>query len=240
MSDMTDVTATQSSAPLYALQDVERAFTKGSVTVQAVRGVDLEISSGEIVSLEGPSGSGKSTLLQLLGALDVPTKGSITFSGRELGNESDRVLTKIRSEEIGFVFQHFNLIPTLTAEENVAVALIPQRVPRAERLARARELLIQVGLEHRLTHLPSRLSGGEQQRVAIARALSNSPRVIIADEPTGNLDSATASEVMTILAGLREQSGVTLILATHDEDIARIATRRVKLRDGSIQSIEAA
>ena len=178
--------------PLYELSNLERTFTKGGVVVKAVRGVDLVINSGEMVSLEGPSGSGKTTLLQLLGALDSPTGGTIRFADRDLGGLSDRELTKIRAEDIGFVFQHFNLIPTLTAEENVAIAMFPNHVRSHDRLERAKDLLNQVGLGHRLGHLPSRLSGGEQQRVAIARALANSPSVIIADEPTGNLDSDTA------------------------------------------------
>lgn len=220
--------------PLYSLEDVGRSYSKGGVTVEAVRSIDLDIAQGEMVSIEGPSGSGKSTLLQLLGALDTPTRGSLRFDGRELSKETDKSLTRLRSEEIGFVFQHFNLIPTLTAEENVAVAMVPAGKPRAERSERARELLGQVGLAHRVDHLPSRLSGGEQQRVAIARALANAPRVVIADEPTGNLDSETAAEVISLLAGLRETAGVTLILATHDDEIGRIAETRVRLKDGLI------
>ncbi|HVA76131.1 MAG TPA: ABC transporter ATP-binding protein [Acidimicrobiales bacterium] len=220
--------------PLYSLEGVGRSFSKGGVTVDAVRSIDLDIAQGEMVSIEGPSGSGKSTLLQLLGALDTPTRGSLRFDGRELARESDKSLTGLRSKEIGFVFQHFNLIPTLTAQENVSVAMVPAGIPHAKRAERATELLEQVGLGHRVDHLPSRLSGGEQQRVAIARALANSPRVVIADEPTGNLDSETAAEVISVLAGLRQTAGVTLILATHDDEIGRIAETRVRLKDGSI------
>jgi len=234
---MTDTTVQPSSTtPLYELRHVERSFAKGGVIVQAIRGIDLDIASGEWVALEGPSGSGKSTLLQLLGALDVPSKGQVRFAGRELENESDKVLTKIRSEEIGFVFQQFNLIPTLSARDNVAVAMIPRHVSAKDRAARATELLEQVGLGHRLEHLPSRLSGGEQQRVAIARALANSPRVVIADEPTGNLDSETAGEVMELMVQLHQTSGVTVVLATHDEEVALRANRRIRLRDGMIQT----
>ena len=220
--------------PLYSLEGVGRAYSKSGVTVEAVRSIDLDIAQGEMVSIEGPSGSGKSTLLQLLGALDTPTRGSLKFDGVELSRESDASLTGLRNREIGFVFQHFNLIPTLTAKENVAIAMVPGGTPHAKRLARAGELLERVGLGHRVDHLPSRLSGGEQQRVAIARALANSPRVVIADEPTGNLDSETASEVISVLVGLRQAAGVTLILATHDDEIGRIAERRVRLRDGFI------
>jgi putative ABC transport system ATP-binding protein len=218
----------------YELVGVERAYSKGGVTVNALRGIDLTIKNGEMIALEGPSGSGKSTLLQLLGALDVPTKGIVRFAGRELERSSDKELTKLRNEEIGFVFQQFNLIPTLTAEENVAIAMVPRHIDRATRLARGVELLQQVGLGHRLGHLPSRLSGGEQQRVAIARALANEPRVLVADEPTGNLDTETAAGVMDLIAQLHSESGVTVILATHDESISTRAQRRVRLRDGHV------
>ncbi|HWC33930.1 MAG TPA: ABC transporter ATP-binding protein [Mycobacteriales bacterium] len=231
---MSAARAASATPPLYELEGVGRAFAKAGVTVEAVRSVDLTIGAGEMIALEGPSGSGKSTLLQLLGALDVPTRGSIRFDGRELSRESDVELTRLRSQEIGFVFQHFNLIPTLTACENVEMAMVPAGTPRPQRHVRAQELLDQVGLRDRADHLPSRLSGGEQQRVAIARALANHPRVVIADEPTGNLDSATAGEVMAVIAGLRETSGVTVIIATHSEDVARTAQRRIQLRDGGI------
>jgi putative ABC transport system ATP-binding protein len=231
-----DSTESTPGSLLYELRGVTRTYAKGSVAVNALRGVDLTIKRGEMVVLEGPSGSGKTTLLQLLGALDTPTSGEIKFAGRSLENESDQVLTEIRSKEIGFVFQQFNLIPTLSADDNVAIAMIPREPSREKRAARAEELLTQVGLGHRLGHLPSRLSGGEQQRVAIARALANRPEVIIADEPTGNLDSQNAKEFMTLLHDLHDRSGVSIIIATHDEDVALSAGRRIRMRDGSIVS----
>ena len=223
------------NAVLYELRGVERRYLRGSTPVLALHDVDLDIGPGEFVSIEGPSGSGKSTLLQLLGALDTPTKGTIRFEGNEMGRASDTSLTRIRGEEIGFVFQQFNLIPTLTAEENVGIAMIPHGHPKARRRERSAQLLARVGLGERLDHLPSRLSGGEQQRVAIARALANRPRVIIADEPTGNLDSASASDVMSLLVELQSgEDAVTIVVATHDDDVARHAGRRIRLRDGAL------
>jgi putative ABC transport system ATP-binding protein len=224
------------TARLYELRSVERRYLKGSAEVRALREVDLDIHAGEFVSIEGPSGSGKSTLLQLLGALDTPTAGTVHFEGQDLSRAGDRALTDIRSKKIGFIFQQFNLIPTLTAIDNVAIAIPQKRMSKSERRARASDLLGRVGLAARLNHLPSRLSGGEQQRVAIARALANSPEVIVADEPTGNLDSESAAEVMTLLVELRTADNVTVIVATHDEEVARQASRRVRMRDGRITS----
>jgi putative ABC transport system ATP-binding protein len=224
------------STPLYVLKGVGRDYSRGGVVVRAVRDIDLEIAAGEMISLEGPSGSGKSTLLLLLGALDVPTSGSLRFEGRELASAHDDVLTGIRADDIGFVFQQFNLIPTLTAVENVVAALAAHKGKLADQTRRATELLERVGLGHRLSHLPSRLSGGEQQRVAIARALANSPRVIIADEPTGNLDSETAAEVLSLIHELNATERVTVIIATHDESVASATRRRVRLRDGVVSS----
>jgi putative ABC transport system ATP-binding protein len=222
------------TAVLYELGQVERVYRTRAGEVRALDGIDLTIGAGEFMAVEGPSGSGKSTLLQLLGALDQATAGTLTFDGRDLSGLDDGELTKLRSRDVGFVFQHFNLIPTLTAAENVETAMVPLGVGRVARRARALELLEQVGLAHRAGHLPSLLSGGEQQRVAIARALANSPRVVLADEPTGNLDSVTADEVVDVLRSLSVQQGVTVIIVTHAEDIARRVTRRVRLRDGKV------
>ena len=220
---------------LYELRGVGRRYQRGSVPVLALHDVDLDIGVGEFLSIEGPSGSGKSTLLQLLGALETPTSGMLRFDGHELTSASDSVLTRIRSQEIGFVFQQFNLIPTLTAADNVAVAMAPHGASLAQRRARAKELLERVGLSARVEHLPSRLSGGEQQRVAVARALANGPRVVIADEPTGNLDSESAEGVMQLLGEVRAGAEpVTVIVATHDPDVAARADRRIRLRDGAV------
>jgi putative ABC transport system ATP-binding protein len=220
--------------PLYELHDVSRVYRTEAGEVRALDAVDLRIGAGEFLAIEGPSGSGKSTLLQLLGALDRPTRGSLQFDGRDLSQMSDRELTRVRSRDVGFVFQSFNLIPTLTAAENVESAMVPLSNDRRSRQARAHELLTRVGLGARAAHLPSRLSGGEQQRVAIARALANEPRVILADEPTGNLDSATSDEIVGPLRDLSAEHGVTVVVVTHAEEVARRAETRVRLRDGRI------
>ena len=222
------------TAPLYDLRNVRRVYRTAAGEVAALDGIDVQIGTGELVAVEGPSGSGKSTLLQLLGALDRPTSGSLVFDGRELRDLSERELTSVRCRDVGFVFQAFNLIPTLTAAENVEVAMVPLGGDRRARRANAVDLLGQVGLDSRAGHLPSRLSGGEQQRVAIARALANEPRVILADEPTGNLDSTTADEVVAVLQSLSVEQGVTVIVVTHAEDVARRAERRIRLRDGRL------
>ena len=216
------------------MRGVERVFRTGGGEVRALDGIDLVVEPGELVAVEGASGSGKSTLLQLLGALDQPTAGSLCLNGRELSTLSEKERTAVRAQEIGFVFQAFNLIPTLTAAENVAIAMVPMKVPKADRHARALELLEQVGLAARSQHLPTLLSGGEQQRVAIARALANAPKVILADEPTGNLDSRTADDVVQVLRSLSDEGAVTVVLVTHAEEVARVARRRVKLRDGRV------
>jgi putative ABC transport system ATP-binding protein len=224
---------TMMTEPLYELHGASKTFRAGG-EIRAVDDVDLVIWPGEFAAIEGPSGSGKSTLLQLLGALDRASAGSVRFEGKELTELDDAALTNLRSEAIGFVFQSFNLIPTLTAAENVEIAMVPRMRGHAARRTRALELLEMVGLADRATHLPSKLSGGEQQRVAIARALANEPRVILADEPTGNLDTATSEDVVQTLARLSAENGVTVILVTHAEHIASRAYRRLKMRDGKL------
>jgi putative ABC transport system ATP-binding protein len=219
---------------LYDVRKVEKTFRKGSLEVRAVRGVSLTIEAGEFVALEGPSGSGKTTLLQLLGALDRPTAGEVLFEDRDLGRLKDGELAELRLRAFGFVFQQFNLIPTLTALQNVEAALAPVGVSREDLERRSLGLLSEVGLAERAQHLPGQMSGGEQQRVAIARALVVEPRVVLADEPTGNLDSATGAEVIDLLEGLAAQRGATVIVATHDHDLAARAPRRLAMRDGSL------
>jgi len=214
----------------FELTAVAKFFTRGPNVIRALDGIDLGIAAGEFVALEGPSGSGKTTLLQLLGALDRASAGTLVFEGRDLAELPDRQLAAIRLRSFGFVFQQFNLIPTLTALENVEAKLIPAGGTKQ----RALELLREVGLAERAEHLPGQLSGGEQQRVGIARALSVDPRVVLADEPTGNLDTATGKEIIDLLAGLAAEHGSTVIVATHDATLAERAPRRVEIRDGRL------
>jgi len=221
---------------IYDVRNVSKWFAKGPTIVRAVDGVSLEVEAGEFVALEGPSGSGKTTLLQLLGALDRPSEGTVAFEGRDLATLRDHELAQLRLGAFGFVFQQFNLIPTLSALQNVEAGLAPTGVSGTQLRERATALLAEVGLAERAGHLPAQLSGGEQQRVAIARALSTEPRVILADEPTGNLDSATGSDVIDLLAGLAAQHGATVIVATHDAGLAERAPRRLAMRDGRILS----
>jgi putative ABC transport system ATP-binding protein len=220
-------------AALYRLRGVTKRYAQKGRTVTALAGVDLELREGDFVAIQGPTGGGKSTLLQLLGALDTPTTGTISLGSTELASASSRDLGRLRATEIGFVFQGFNLIPTLTARENVEMALEPLRVPAAERVARATEALAQVQLADRADHLPSELSGGQQQRVAIARAIVKRPRVLLADEPTGNLDEQTRDEIMGVLSGLNA-AGLTLIVVTHDSHVAKMAHRRLRLKQGTV------
>jgi putative ABC transport system ATP-binding protein len=217
---------------LYALTGVAKFFQRGPTTVRALDGIDLEIAAGEFVAIEGPSGSGKTTLLQLLGALDRPSAGQVLFDDRDLAELPDHELAGLRLRSFGFVFQQFNLIPTLTAVENVEAKLAPTGVKDRDLRDRALALLEEVGLAERATHLPAHMSGGEQQRVAIARALSVEPQVVLADEPTGNLDTKTGSEIIDLLANLAAEHGATVIVATHDVGLAGRAPRRLAMRDG--------
>jgi putative ABC transport system ATP-binding protein len=234
------MTTLNEGAALYDLRGVTKSYGQGAARVDAVRDLDLTIDAGEFVAVAGPSGSGKTTLLQLLGSLDRPTSGTILFEGRDLAALREAELTRLRLDTIGFVFQQFNLIPTVTAAENVELALAPRRIPAAERAERVAELLGAVGLAARGHHLPSQLSGGEQQRVAIARALANEPRVLLADEPTGNLDSATGKEIVNLLRLLSDDRGQTVVLITHDLGAAAEAQRVVRLHDGRIADSEVA
>jgi putative ABC transport system ATP-binding protein len=220
----------------YTLENVDKHYKQGSTAVRAVDDVSLTIEQGELVAVTGPSGSGKSTMLQLLGALDRPTSGSLRFEDEDLASLPDRRLADLRLHAFGFVFQQFNLIPTLTAAENVEAALAPTHMERRARRDRCSELLDKVGLGGRVQHLPGQLSGGEQQRVAIARALANEPRVILADEPTGNLDSTNGASILDLLVDLAGQNDATMILVTHDAQVAARAPRIVRMQDGRIDS----
>jgi len=202
--------------------------------VEALRGVDVRIDAGEYVAISGPSGSGKSTLLHLLGGLDTATQGQVLFKGSELGESVD--LDSYRSRQVGFIFQAFHLLPTLRAVENVQVAMMALNYKPNHRAERAAALLEELGLGHRMKHFPSELSAGERQRVAIARALANDPAILLADEPTGNLDSANSAHIMEILRGIREQRGTTLIIVTHESGIAHDAPRHIRIRDGRIEA----
>ncbi len=220
--------------PAYELDEATRSYGGDSTHVLALDALNLTIKRREFVAVFGPSGSGKTTLLQLLGALDRPSSGSITFEGQSLGQLGDSALADLRLRAMGFVFQQFNLIPTLNAAENVEAALAPLAMSRVERREKAEQHLEAVGLRPRAHHLPTQLSGGEQQRVAIARALARSPRVVLADEPTGNLDTRNGEMVMELLARLHGEVQVTLVLVTHDEWIAERADRVLRLADGRL------
>lgn len=220
--------------PLLELAGITKDYRLGKTFVHALRGLDLTIEQGEIVALMGPSGSGKSTLMHILGALDTPTGGVATFNGQNLQQLSENQLVTLRGRKVGFVFQTFNLVPTLSAQKNVELPMIFLRVPKRERAARARELLTKVGLADRIRHKPNELSGGERQRVAIARALANDPEIILADEPTGNLDTETGGTILDVLKHLSVADGRTVVLVTHDPDAVRIANRVIRLRDGRV------
>jgi len=215
-------------------KDLEKTYMLGEIKVHALRGVDVRLKPGEFVAVMGPSGSGKTTLLNLIGALDTPSKGSILVGGKNIAKMSERELTEIRRKKIGFVFQFYNLIPVLTAFENVELPMIIAGVPKKERTKRVRELLKLIGLSDRGGHRPDELSGGEQQRVAIARAIANKPSIILADEPTGDLDTKTGKEVITVLKNLAKKEGVTVLMVTHDPVVAAMADRILEMRDGKI------
>jgi putative ABC transport system ATP-binding protein len=225
---------------MYELRGVTKRYTRGRETVHALDGVDLTVPDGDRLVIQGPTGGGKSTLLQMLGGLDRPSSGEVLLDGTDLAVLPEARLTRVRSESIGFVFQSFNLIPTLTAQENVETALVPLGVKAGERRERAAEALASVGLAERLAHLPGEMSGGQQQRVAIARALVKQPKVLLADEPTGNLDESTRDEIMDLLERRWQELGLTFVMVTHDSAIARRAPRLATIRTGRISVEERA
>jgi putative ABC transport system ATP-binding protein len=217
------------------IRDIKRNFKMGQEILHVLKGINLDIQRGEYVALMGPSGSGKSTLMNILGCLDTPTSGEYELNGSNVSTMTDDQLAEIRNKEIGFIFQTFNLLPRTTALENVALPMIYAGIKKEERLQRATEVLKNVGLEDRMDHKPNELSGGQRQRVAVARALVNNPSIILADEPTGNLDTKTSIEIMNLIDQIH-QGGNTVILVTHEEDIAMRAKRIIRLRDGLIES----
>ncbi len=223
------------SSPILEGRRLMKDYDDGRVA--ALRGVDITIEAGEFVTISGPSGSGKSTLLHMLGGLDTPDTGEVLFRGSLLGSAMD--LDTYRSQKVGFIFQAFHLLPTLRAVENVQVAMLAIKGRANHRVERATALLDEMGLKDRVTHFPNELSAGERQRVAIARALANDPAILLADEPTGNLDSVNAARTMEILRGIREKRGMTLVIVTHENEIAQSAPRHIRIRDGRIESEKA-
>jgi putative ABC transport system ATP-binding protein len=223
------------SNSLINITNIKRDFVLGTEIINVLKGIDLKINKGEYVALMGPSGSGKSTLMNLLGCLDTPTSGTYILNGKDVSQMHDDDLADIRNKEIGFVFQTFNLLPRTTALDNVALPMIYAGYAKSERNKRATEVLAQVNLADRMDHQPNQLSGGQRQRVAVARALVNKPSIILADEPTGNLDSKTSVEIMNLFGDIHK-NGNTVILVTHEEDIAKYAHRIIRLRDGLIES----
>lgn len=221
--------------PVIQLAEIRKSYFMGNHELEVLKGVTTQILKNEYVALMGPSGSGKSTLMNILGCLDTPTSGTYILNGNEVSRMHDDELASIRNQEIGFVFQQFNLLPRLTAAENVALPLVYSGVSRKERTQRAETVLEKVGLKDRMSHRPNELSGGQCQRVAIARALINNPSIILADEPTGNLDSKTSHEIMQMLSRIHEE-GNTVVLVTHEEDISSFARRIIRLKDGLIES----
>ena len=222
-------------SPIIQLEDIRKSYFMGKQTISVLRGITLMIQKNEYVALMGPSGSGKSTLMNILGCLDSPTAGTYILNGQDVSTMTDNALAEVRNKEIGFVFQQFNLLPRLTALENVALPLVYAGIAKKQRTEQAMEVVTKVGLEDRSHHKPNELSGGQCQHVAIARALVNNPSIILADEPTGNLDSKTSVEIMEIFSKIYS-GGNTVVLVTHEEDIANYAKRVVRLRDGLIES----
>jgi putative ABC transport system ATP-binding protein len=227
---------TTAVAPAVEAIDVRRSYQLDGISVEALRGVSLRIGPGEYVAVVGPSGSGKSTLMHLLGCLDRPTAGELRVGGRDVAAMSDTELAELRNRTVGFVFQSFQLLGRTTALDNVALPLVYRGVRRSERLARAAAALDAVGLGHRLGHRPGQLSGGEQQRVAIARALVGEPTLLLADEPTGNLDTRSGRDVLTLLGRLNAERGVAVVVVTHEQEVAAAARRRIGVRDGLVES----
>jgi len=222
--------------PLIELRNIVKDYTLGDTLIHAIRGVTLTVEPGEVLSVVGPSGCGKTTLLNMVGCIDTPTSGSVFFGGRDTGSLSDGALADIRLHRIGFIFQSFNLVPVLTVRENVELPMVLARVPPPRRRQTADRLIEAVGLGRFARHKPRELSGGQRQRVAIARALVNTPDLVIADEPTANLDSRTGDEVLRVIKGLNEHDGVTFIFSTHNPAILSYATRQVHLLDGALES----
>lgn len=220
--------------PVLKLEGITKDYRLGKTVVRALRGLDLDINKGEIIAIMGPSGSGKSTLMHILGCLDIPTSGEASIEESRISSLSERQLVELRGRKIGFVFQTFNLMQTLSAQRNVELPMIFQKVKRKERARRAINLLTKVGLKDRVHHRPNELSGGERQRVAVARALANDPEIVLADEPTGNLDSESGATILELLQILCTEDGKTVVIVTHDPDAAAIASRIVRLRDGSV------